>query len=197
MQLHNLVGKSGRRHRRKAKMPQSIATNLQHKNIYSYNSNELWCADITELRCKDKRLYLSGIIDVGTRRIIGWDIQSHMRQDIVHNAIAMAVGRNPQRKGTIFHSDQGCQYTSHATKELLEKNSLKRSKSKAGRPNDNQVIESFWKTLKLELDVKNLKAEQAKRVIVQYIELEYNSTRLHSSIGYMTPNEKHNENLSP
>ena len=104
----------------------------------------------------------------------------------------MAVGKNPNRpEGAIFHSDRGCQYTAKRTKELVEAHGFRVSMSRPRKPNDNQPIESFWKTLKTELtDISNLDFEEARMEIVKYIETYYNSRRRHSSIGYMTPNDK-------
>lgn len=102
----------------------------------------------------------------------------------------MAVGRNPQcPKGAIFHSDRGCQYTAKKTKDLVEKYGFRKSMSRPGTPSDNQPIESFWHTLEIEMpDIRQLNFEEARRVIVEYIELYYNSERLHSGIDYFSPN---------
>ena len=103
----------------------------------------------------------------------------------------MAVGRNPIRpKGAVYHSDRGSQYTAKQTKELVERYGFRKSMSRPGTPSDNQPIESFWQTLKRELpDIRQLPYEDAKRAVVEYIELYYNSSRLHSGIGYRIPND--------
>lgn len=103
----------------------------------------------------------------------------------------MAVGRNPKRpKDAIYHSDRGSQYTAKKTKELIEANGFRKSMSKPGKPNDNQPIESFWHTLKSEMpDIRHLTLKQAATKLVDYIELYYNSERLHSGIDYAIPNE--------
>lgn len=129
--------------------------------------------------------------DVATRRLVGWAIERHQRQEIVQTAFEMAVGRNPQRpEGAVYHSDRGCQYTAKKTKELVEKYGFRKSMSRPGKPSDNQPIESFWRTLECEMpDIRHLTFEDASRVLVEFFELYYNSDRLHSSIGYLTPNE--------
>ena len=103
----------------------------------------------------------------------------------------MAVGRNPNRpEGAIYHSDRGCQYTAKKTKELVEQNGFRKSMSRPGTPSDNQPIESFGKTLEWEMtDIRHLPFEEASRKIVEYIELYYNSERLHSGINYSVPNQ--------
>ena len=132
---------------------------------------------------------MCGIIDVATRRIVGWSISRTQTQKIVQDSLKMAVGRNPDRpNGAIFHSDRGCQYKK--TKELVEKLGFRKSMSRPGTPSDNQPIESFWKTLKCELpSLSFLKFEEAERKIIEYIELYYNADRLHSGISYHIPNE--------
>jgi len=103
----------------------------------------------------------------------------------------MAVGRNPHRpKGAIFHSDRGCQYTAKSTKILVEAADFQKSMSRPGMPNDNQPLESFWRTFECEMpDIRHLTFKEASVQITKYIELYYNSSRLHSGIGYRIPNE--------
>lgn len=154
-------------------------------------ANYLWCSDITELSYRNGKLYLCGIIDVATRRLVGWSIDRHQRKELVHRAFEMAIGRNPSRpEAAIFHSDRGCQYTALSTKKLVEKNGFRKSMSRPGTPHDNQPIESFWHTLGVELpDISGMDFNTASRCIVRYIELYYNSCRIHSGIGYAVPND--------
>ena len=192
---HNLVAKSGRRGRKKTKKPteeQYIEDNLIKDKFGVNVPNYLWCSDITELACKSGKIYACGVIDVATRRLVGWSIKRHQRQDIVQDAFMMAVGRNPERpSGAVYHSDRGSQYTAKKTKSLFEQYGFRKSMSRPGTPSDNQPIESFWRTLECELpNIKNLSFNEASRVLVKYFELYYNSDRLHSSIGYLTPNEQ-------
>ena len=191
---HGLVAKSGRTGCSRKPKPteqQYIEENLI-KNKFEVNiANYLWCTDITELVCKGSKLYACGIIDVATRRLVGWSIKRHQRQELVQDAFEMAVGRNPERPNdAVYHSDRGCQYTAKKTKELVEKYGFRKSMSRPGTPSDNQPIESFWHTLECEMpDIRHLTFEEASRVLVKYFELYYNSDRLHSGIGYLTPNE--------
>lgn len=191
---HGLAAKSGRMGRKKTPKPteeQYIEENLIKNKFEIKVPNYLWCSDITELVCKGNKIYTCGIIDVATRRIVGWSIKRHQRQEIVQEALEMAVGRNPLRPaGAVYHSDRGCQYTAKKTKEMVEKYGFKKSMSRPGTPSDNQPIESFWHTLECELpNIRNLTFEDASRVLVKYFEFYYNSDRLHSGIGYLTPNE--------
>lgn len=191
---NGLTAISGRTGKKKAKKPseqQYVEENLIKNKFEVTEKNKLWCSDITELRCKGSKLYVCGIIDVGTRRNVGWAIDRFQTQKLVQDAFVMAVGRNPDRpKDAIFHSDRGCQYTAKRTKELIEAHGFTKSMSRPGTPSDNQPIESFWRTLEAELpSIRDKEFSEAKRTIVEYIELYYNSERLHSGIDYNIPNE--------
>ena len=194
LKKHGLAAKSGRTGKPRAPKPteeQYIEENLIKDKFSITEPNYLWCSDITVLECYRSKLYLCGIIDVATRRLVGWDIKRHQRQDIVQNAFKMAIGRNPERpKDAVYHSDRGCQYTAKKTKSLVEANGFRKSMSRPGTPSDNQPIESFWKTLEVEMpDNRHLNFEEASLKIVEYIELYYNSQRLHSGINYSVPNQ--------
>lgn len=191
---NGLVAKLGRKPKAKkykATAAEYLRENLVLKNLLGHSPNELLCADIHEIKYKGSKLYVSGVMDAGTRAIIGWDIQKHQRQEIVQDAIKMAIGRHPETKSkAIFHCDRGCQYTANKTKELLESAEIRISMSRPGTPNDNQLIESFWKTMNTEMDsIAQMNFINAKKTIIKYIEMYYNSVRIHSGIGYLTPNE--------
>lgn len=194
LKKNGLVAKSGRTGKPKRPKPteqQYIEENLIKDKFSISEPNYLWCSDITELECRTCKIYLCGIIDVATRRIVGWSIARNQTQRLVQDCFEMAVGRNPERPlRAVYHSDRGCQYTAKKTKELIERNGFRKSMSRPGTPSDNQPIESFWKTLELEMDdISKLNFEEASRVIVEYIEMYYNSSRLHSGINYYIPNQ--------
>lgn len=191
---NGLVSKYGRpRKRNKPRKTKAEYTseNLIKEKFKIKEANKLCCADITELRAnRGIKVYVSGVIDVGTRKIVGWSIEQHSRQEIVHEAIKMAYGRCKPAKGLIFHCDRGSQYTSNRTKELLDEFNMISSMSRPGSPTDNQAIETFWKTMKTEIeDISQMKFNDAKKTIIKYIECFYNSERLHTSLEYKTPNE--------
>ena len=191
---NGLFAKGGhlkRKHPRPTKQ-QYIEENLIEDKFSVTEANYLWCSDITEFECEHgRKLYLCGVIDVATRRIVGWSIANNERQQLVQEAFKMAVGRNPQRpEGAIYHSDRGSQFTAQKTKELVAKNGFRRSMSRPGKPSDNQPIESFWATMKRELpDIRKMSYKEAEMRLVKYIEMYYNADRLHSGIDYHTPNE--------
>ena len=191
---NGLAAKSGRTGKKRAPKPteeQYFEENLIKDKFSEKEPNRLWCSDITELVCGSGKLYLCGILDVATRRLVGWSMERHQRQAIVQDALLMAVGRNPKRpEGAVFHSDRGCQYTAKKTKDMVEKYGFRKSMSRPGTPSDNQPIESFWQTLEREMpDIRHLSFEQAKLALLEYIELYYNASRLHSGIGYRIPND--------
>ncbi len=193
LKKNGLTAKSGRTGKPRPPKPteqQYIEENLIKNKFEITEPNYLWCSDITELKCLRTKIYVCGIIDVATRRIVGWSIDKTQTQRLVQNALKMAIGRNPNRpEGAVYHSDRGCQYTAKKTKEFVEQNGFRKSMSRPGTPSDNQPIESFWKTLECEMDdISHLTFEKASRTIVDYIELYYNSERLHSGIGYYIPN---------
>jgi len=184
-------GRTGRKRKQPKSREQYLEENLIRDKFSVTQPNYLWCSDITELKYQRGKLYVCGIIDVATRRIVGWSIAKTQTQKLVQDSIQMALGRNPSRpKGAIFHSDRGSQYTARRIKELIERNGLRKSMSRPGTPSDNQPIESFWRTLECELpDIRRMPFKDAVRTIVNYIELYYNSERLHSAICYLTPNQ--------
>lgn len=194
MRKHGLEAKSGRTGKRKhaeTTAVQYLEENLIKDKFSVRQPNYLWCSDITELRCRGTKLYVCCIIDVATRRIVGWSIAKTQTQKLVQDALIMATGRNPSRPiGAIYHSDRGCQYTAIQTKKLVECSGFRKSMSRPGTPSDNQPIESFWRTLECEMpSIRELSFEDAARAIVHYIELYYNSDRLHSGIHYLIPNQ--------
>jgi transposase InsO family protein len=194
LKKNGLEAKNGRTGRKKAPKPteqQYIEANLIKDKFSVTEANYLWCSDISELKCRNGKFYICGIIDVATRRIVGWSIDRMQRQDIVQKAFAMAIGKNPIRpKGAVFHSDRGCQYTAKKTKEIVERNGFRKSMSRPVTPSDNQPIESFWRTLETELTgLGSLTFRDASLKVSEYIELFYNSERMHSGINYSIPND--------
>ena len=194
LKKHGLEAKSGRKgHRKSPKQSeeQYIEENLIVDKFSVTEPNKLWCSDISTLKCKGTKIYLCGIIDVATRRIVGWAIDKTQTQRLVQDTFKMALGRNPNiPDGAIYHSDRGCQYTAKKTKQLIEEKGFLKSMSRPGTPSDNQPIESFWRTLEVEMpDIRHLNFKEASRAIVNYIELYYNSIRLHSGINYSIPNK--------
>jgi putative transposase len=154
--------------------------------------NRFWVADITAVWTLEGWLYLAAVLDLYDRQVVGWAMAGHMRTELVLAALDMAVGRRRPVPGLVHHSDRGSQYASRAYRETLEKHRMEASMSRKGNCWDNAVMERFFGSLKSEwlADQRYLTRDQARRDIVQYIEMEYNSNRLHSTLGYITPREQ-------
>lgn len=163
------------------------------KDLAVTGFNQLWVADITYIWLPGGHVYLAVIIDIFSRKCIGWDLGRHIDTKLVLNALDMAIKDRQHLgfDGLIHHSDQGVQYASHEYVDRLKGLGIKVSMSRKGNPYDNAFAESFMKTLKAEeVYIKEYKNfEEAYKNIKQFIEIVYNKKRLHSSIGYLPPDE--------
>ncbi|MET2940177.1 IS3 family transposase [Escherichia coli] len=157
--------------------------------------DERWVTDITYIRTHEGWLYLAVVVDLFSRKIIGWSMQSRMTKDIVLNALLMAVWRRNPEKQVLVHSDQGSQYTSHEWQSFLKSHGLEGSMSRRGNCHDNAVAESFFQLLKRERIKKKIYGtrEEARSDIFDYIEMFYNSKRRHGSSEQMSPTEYENQ----
>jgi putative transposase len=167
----------------------AAAEDLVKRNFATTEADKVWVADITYVATGEGFLYLAFILDVYSRRIVGWAMEDHLRTEIVVDALRMAVWRRKPAPGLVHHSDQGVQYTALSFSERLKEVGLKPSMGRTGTALDNAMAESFVSTLKAEL-VSNLKfpsRQAAKTAIFEYLETFYNTRRLHSSLGYRSP----------
>ncbi|MCI1034827.1 IS3 family transposase [Raoultella terrigena] len=157
--------------------------------------DERWVTDITYIRTHEGWLYLAVVVDLFSRKIIGWSMQSRMTKDIVLNALLMAVWRRNPQKQVLVHSDQSSQYTSHEWQSFLKSHGLEGSMSRRGNCHDNAVAESFFQLLKRERIKKKIYGtrEEARSDIFDYIEMFYNSKRRHGSSDQMSPTEYENQ----
>ena len=158
------------------------------------NGNEydrVWVSDITFIHTREGWMYVSAIMDMETRKIIGLSIKDHLTQDLTTDALMQAVKRQRPGKGLIHHSDRGKQYASYSYQKLLKKYGIRSSMSRSGNCYDNAYIESFWGTLKKELvfGQKYQTRKDARLSIFEYIEVFYNRTRKHSALGYKSPEQ--------
>ncbi len=152
------------------------------------NPNQVWSTDITYIKLEKGYAYLAAIIDWNTKKILSWKLSNVMDVHLTTSVLKDALTLYPKPK--IFNSDQGSQYTANEHIEILKQNNISISMDAKGRSIDNIVIERFWRTLKYEevypASYKNIK--EARRGIEEYIKI-YNSERLHSTLGYKTPDE--------
>jgi transposase InsO family protein len=157
--------------------------------------NVRWCGDITYIGTWEGWLYLATVIDIASRRVVGYALADHLRTELVADALANAVAARDPATGVIFHSDRGCQYTSAAFASLASENGVTLSLGRTGQCWDNALAESFFASLKGELiDLQAWPTRaSARRAIVEYIAW-YNGTRLHSTLGYRSPAEYEEHN---
>lgn len=168
-----------------------VAPNLLQRQFTVPRQDLAWVGDITYIWTTEGWLYLAIVIDLFSRRVVGWSINKRMTKQLVKDALLMAIWRRKPSPGLIFHSDRGSQYCSREFQELIKDYGIRSSMSRKGDCWDNAVAESFFGTLKLELVFweKYITREQAKRSIVDYIEMFYNSNRRHSYLDYISPME--------
>jgi transposase InsO family protein len=166
-----------------------VADNLLARNFTAEAANHKWVADITYVPTNQGWLYLAAVLDCFSRKIVGWAMADHLQTDLVSDALTMALERRRPAKGLLHHSDRGVQYASEDYQQLLSRHGMQVSMSGKGDCWDNAVMESFWATLKTELiyQTRYETREQAKASIFEYTEVFYNRQRLHSSLGYVSP----------
>ena len=167
-----------------------MADNLLQRDFAAAAPNRKWLADITYVPTGEGWLYLAAVLDTFSRRIVGWSMADHMEVDLVADALNMAlVHRRPAGAKLLHHSDRGSQYASDDYQHLLQRHGITVSMSGRGDCYDNAMMESFWATLKCELVHQQRYATrmQARQSIFEYIEVFYNRRRLHSSLGYVSP----------
>lgn len=165
------------------------APNLLNREFAVDRPDRVWAADITFISTRRGWLYLAVVLDLYSRRVIGWSMSDRINQQLVVDALKMALEHRRPRPGTIHHSDQGMQYVSSAYRALLNAHGFIISMSRKGNCYDNSVVESFFSTLKNEL-VHHVQFDghnQARAAIFEFIELFYNRRRHHEYLGYRTP----------
>jgi len=166
------------------------ASDLVMRNFNTQAPDELWVGDITYIATREGWMYVASVIDVYSRRLIGWSIDDHMMAELCTRAICQAAQCRKRSRfaGTIFHSDKGCQYTSNDFAKQCAAMGIVQSMGTKGDSYDNALAESFWSSLKRELDHDGPyeTKQQARAAIFEWI-MWYNNERLHSSLGYVCP----------
>ncbi|MGI5241103.1 IS3 family transposase [Dactylosporangium sp. CA-139066] len=192
MRQRGIAGKHLRR-RRRTTIPDPAAapvTDLLRRDFTATAPDQRWCGDITYLRVGAGWLFLATVIDIATRRLIGWSINTHMRTSLVIDALEAAVAaRGGQVDGVIFHTDKGSQYGSTAFAAVCDRHGVRRSTGRTGTSYDNALAEAFFATLKRELDVDRRTwacEADARRDVFRWIAF-YNHRRRHSALGYHSP----------
>jgi putative transposase len=168
---------------------QPIAPNVLNQNFTTTAPNKVWVADITYVPCREGRLYLASVLDLFTRKIVGWKLGDRMTTDLVLAALDQAYEAQKPANGLIHHSDRGAQYASDEYRATLKHYQMEASMSRKGNCYDNACIESFHSVLKKEFIycTKFQTKAQAQQEMFEYIELFYNRKRIHGSLGYLSP----------
>jgi len=167
----------------------AIADNVLDRQFQADAPNQKWVADFTYIWTAEGWLYVAVVLDLYSRRVVGWSMQSSMTAQLVADALMMAVWRRGKPVELLHHSDQGSQYTSEHFQELLKEQGITCSMSRAGEVWDNSAMESFFSSLKTERTARKVfrTREQARAEVFDYIERFYNPTRRHSTLGYLSP----------
>ena len=199
MRRHGIRGVAARRFRpvtTDSRHGLPIAPDLLGQDFQAPAPNRVWLSDITYIATEEGWLYLAAVLDLATRKVVGWAMREHLRTELVSAALLMAAQRQQPTKGLIIHSDRGSQYASKPYRTLLEGWGMRQSMGRKGCCFDNAPMESFFHTLKVELVHRQRFAsrEEAKRELFAYLEGYYNRQRLHSALGYRTP--EHAERLA-
>jgi transposase InsO family protein len=192
MRRRGVIGRHQRR-RKRTTIPDPAAPgvpDLLGRDFTATAPDQRWCGDITYLRVGDRFLYPATVIDIATRRLVGWSINSHMRAELVIDALNAAVAaRGGDVAGVVFHSDRGAQYGSTGFAEACRRHRVRRSRGRIGSSYDNALAEAFFATLKRELDVEHRRwasEADARRDVFRWIAF-YNHRRRHSALGYRSP----------
>lgn len=191
MRQHGIVAIQARRFKvtTKANEAHPVAPNLLDGDFSATAPNEKWLADISYIATHEGWLYLAAVMDLFSRRIVGWAMQERMTSSLVESALQMAIGHRRPPAALIHHSDRGSQYTGRDYQKLLKDNQIQVSMSGAGNCYDNAPMESFFGTLKTERVHHRLyrTREEAKTDLFFYIEAFYNRRRRHSALDYVSP----------
>jgi len=168
-----------------------VADNLLNRNFSVNVPDKCYVGDITYIWTQEGWLYLSVVIDLFSRQVVGWAMDNHMKAELVNQSLLMALWKRKPKSGLLWHTDRGSQYASKSHRNILKTHRIKQSMSRKGNCWDNSVAESFFHTLKIELiyQTKFKTREEAKKSIFEYIEVFYNRVRMHSANDYMSPVE--------
>jgi putative transposase len=194
--LMNKAGVAVQRPRRRGPMTTdsrhhyAVAPNLLARQFDVTSPDQVWAGDITYIWTAEGWLYLAVLVDLYSRKVVGWAMSHHIDKTLVQDALQMALGRRSPAAGLMHHSDRGSQYASHAYQAMLADHGIVCSMSEKGECLDNAVAERFFGSLKREWTLHGYDAtrQEARDDIIDDLEMFYNSRRKHSSLGYISPN---------
>src|SRR5215210_4215297 len=202
MHRHGIRAHAPRRYRvctTDSKHALPIAANLLDRNFVAEKPDQIWLADIAYIPTGEGWLYLAVILDLFTRKVVGWAMREHMRAELTMAALTMAIQRRRPGPGLVHHSDRGSQYAAGNYRKILQAAAITQSMSRKGNCWDNAPMESFFGTLKTELvhQCDYPDRDAARRDLFAYIEGYYNRRRIHSALGYITGSRQPENRLNP
>jgi putative transposase len=198
--IERLMRRSGLRARpRRRRLPidlgerstPAIAANVLKRQFEASAANRKWVADFTYVWTAEGWLYVAAVLDLFSRRVVGWSMSAAMTAELVTDALVMAIWRRGRPRELLHHSDRGSQYTSESFQRLMAEHGVACSLSRSGNVWDNAVMESFFSSLKVERVARKIyrTRDEARADVFDYIERFYNPRRRHSTIGYLSPME--------
>lgn len=191
MKENKIMAKTKRRFKvtTKSNHEKAIAGDLLQQGFMAKERNQVWASDITYIWTNEGWLYLAVILDIYSRKIVGWALERYLRSDIVKKALLKALAERNPGQGLIFHSDQGIQYASNEIVKILKAHEIRQSMSSRGNCYGNAITETFFHTIKTEhIFFESYETRESARLsIFEYIEIFYNRERRHSALGYKSP----------
>lgn len=192
MRQAHLASVRQRRHRVQttdSKHSYPVALNVLNRDFEAQHPNQKWVSDMTFIPTQQGWLYLAAVLDLFSRKIVGWAMSANPDTTLVQQALLMALSQRQPTGDLLHHSDRGSQYAAHAYQDLLAQHHITVSMSRTGNCYDNAVMESFFRTLKAEcVDLHVFQSHpHARSIIFEFLEVYYNRQRLHSTLGYCTP----------
>ena len=174
-----------------SKQERPVAPNVLEQSFEVGEPNKVWASDITYVHTRRGWAYLAAVLDLGSRRVVGWKVGDSMEESLVLGALLQAIEERNPPPGLIHHSDRGAQYAGHAHQQLLLDHEMVCSMSRRANCWDNACVESFFSTVKRELPNDHVFEDwrEVERAVFAYVEAHYNTRRPHSALGYRTPNE--------
>lgn len=200
MRRESIVAQRQRRYKRTKTAPhgRNVANNVLNRQFNIGQPNQVWASDISVFWTGSGWIHLAVVMDLYSRKIIGWSLNNQMTEELTKGALNMAVANRTITDRIIHHSDQGSQYGGDEYQQILKEQNMIPSMSRKGNCYDNAVVESFFKTIKVELtrERRFKSRDEARTAIFEYIEVFYNRKRLHSTLGYLSPVEFERQTLT-
>jgi len=193
MREEGIVARKRKKYKKPVSMQriQPMANNILNRKFRVNEKNTVWACDVSYFWTRNGWIHLAIVMDLFSRKIIGWSMSNRIDKELTQNALKMALANREPDHAVLHHSDQGAEYSNKDYQTLLNENEMSISMSRKANCYDNAVVESFFKTIKSELSRKQRfkTPDEARSAIFEYIEIFYNRKRMHSTLGYLSPME--------